>query len=51
MFISGVSDANSSSSLDHCAVLCYLNMNRHLKKNLYNLELLEIYQCMITEMM
>ena len=28
MFISGVSDANSSSSLDHYAVLCYLNVNR-----------------------
>ena len=26
--ISGVSDANSSSSLDHYAVLCYLNVNR-----------------------
>ena len=29
MFISGVSDTNSSSSLDHYAVLCYLNVNRH----------------------
>ena len=29
MFISGVSDANSSSSLDHYAVLCYLNVSRH----------------------
>ena len=28
MFISGVSDVNSSSSLDHFAVLCYLNVNR-----------------------
>ena len=28
MFISGVSDVKSSSSLDHFAVLCYLNMNR-----------------------
>ena len=28
VFISGVSDANSSSSLDHYAVLCYLNVNR-----------------------
>ena len=28
MFISGVSDTNSSSSLDHYAVLCYLNINR-----------------------
>ena len=27
VFISGVSDANSSS-LDHYAVLCYLNVNR-----------------------
>ena len=26
MFISGVSDENSSSSLDHNAVLCYLNV-------------------------
>ena len=28
MFISGVSDVKSSSSLDHFAVLCYLNVNR-----------------------
>ena len=28
VFISGVSDTNSSSSLDHYAVLCYLNVNR-----------------------
>ena len=28
VFISGVSDANSSSSLDHYAVLFYLNVNR-----------------------
>ena len=28
VFISGVSDANSSSSLDHYDVLCYLNVNR-----------------------
>ena len=28
VFISGVSDASSSSSLDHYAVLCYLNVNR-----------------------
>ena len=28
VFISGVSDANSSSSLAHYAVLCYLNVNR-----------------------
>ena len=28
MFISGVSDANSTSFLDHYAVLCYLNVNR-----------------------
>ena len=28
MFISGVSYANSSYSLDHYAVLCYLNVNR-----------------------
>ena len=28
VYISGVSDANSSSSLDHYAVLCYLNVNR-----------------------
>ena len=28
VFISGVSDANSSSSLDHYAVLCYLNVKR-----------------------
>ena len=28
MFIPGVSDANSSSSLDHFAVLCYLSVNR-----------------------
>ena len=28
MFISGVSDANSSYSLDHFAMLCYLNVNR-----------------------
>ena len=28
VFISGVSDANSNSSLDHYAVLCYLNGNR-----------------------
>ena len=28
VFISGVSDANSSSSLDHYAVLYYLNVNR-----------------------
>ena len=28
VFISGVSDANSSSSLDHYTVLCYLNVNR-----------------------
>ena len=28
MFISGVSDINSSSSLDHFAVLCYLNVSR-----------------------
>ena len=27
VFISGVSDVNSSSSLDHFAVLCYLNVN------------------------
>ena len=29
VFISGVSDVKSSSSLDHFAVLCYLNVNRH----------------------
>ena len=28
VFISGVSDVKSSSSLDHFAVLCYLNVNR-----------------------
>ena len=28
VFISGVSDANSSSYFDHYAVLCYLNVNR-----------------------
>ena len=28
VFISGAGDANSSSSLDHFAVLCYLNVNR-----------------------
>ena len=28
VFISGVSDVKSSYSLDHCAVLCYLNVNR-----------------------
>ena len=28
VFISGVSDANSSSSLDNYDVLCYLNINR-----------------------
>ena len=28
VFISGVSDEKSSSSLDHFAVLCYLNVNR-----------------------
>ena len=28
MFISGVSDVKSSSSLDQFAVLCYLNVNR-----------------------
>ena len=28
VFISGVSDVNCSSSLDHFAVLCYLNVNR-----------------------
>ena len=28
MLISGVSDVISSSSLDHFAVLCYLNLNR-----------------------
>ena len=28
MFVSGVSDVNSSSSLDHFAVLCYVNVNR-----------------------
>ena len=28
VFISGVSDANSSYSIDHYAVLCYLNVNR-----------------------
>ena len=28
MFISGISDANSSSSLDHYAVLCYSTVNR-----------------------
>ena len=28
VFIFGVSDANSSSSLDHYAVLCYINVNR-----------------------
>ena len=28
MFISGVSDVKSSSSLDHFAVLCYLNVNQ-----------------------
>ena len=28
VFISGVSDENNSSSLDHYAVLCYLNVNR-----------------------
>ena len=28
MFISGVGDENSSSSLDHYAVLCYLNVDR-----------------------
>ena len=28
MFLSGVSDANSSSSLDHYAVLFYLNVNQ-----------------------
>ena len=28
VFISGVSDTNSSSSLDHYAVLCYLNVYR-----------------------
>ena len=27
VFISGVTDANSSSSLDHYAVVCYLNDN------------------------
>ena len=28
MFISGISDVNISSSLDHFSVLCYLNVNR-----------------------
>ena len=28
VFVSGVSDATISSSLDHFAVLCYLNVNR-----------------------
>ena len=28
VFISGVNDANSSYSLDHYTVLCYLNFNR-----------------------
>ena len=28
VFISGVNDVNSSSSLDHFDVLCYLNVNR-----------------------
>ena len=28
VFLSGVSGVNSSSSLDHFAVLCYLNVNR-----------------------
>ena len=42
----------SSSSLDHFAVLCYLNVNRPktIHKSV-NFELLEIYQCLITEMM
>ena len=31
LFISGVSDANSCSSLDHYTVLCYLNVNRPKK--------------------
>ena len=28
MFLSGVSDANSSYSLDHYVVLCYSNVTR-----------------------
>ena len=34
MFISGVSDVKSSSSLDHFAVLCYLNVNRPIRSEL-----------------
>ena len=52
MFISGVSDVNSCYSLDHFAVLRYLTVNRPKQFiNMYNFELLEIYQCLITEMM